>query len=293
MSDADFHYILEPRRNRASGSTRSLTIPDTGRHDLIFAIAEQISNAAYESIGSLDEEAVNRICKTLPRLLEGLSMSIGQQNPSSEEHMAVMLFIRKYCRYKQPSYDNVTLNNRDSPGVAGMEKNKGPQGIGLAKEPDGSIEPPLLGMDYPAPSSDNEDDKPSPYLPGIQACVSLIQSDIGFTKLQSDIHREYLTEVNRSEPPENIIMTFKVDWDPLDFLQREYPESSQNKLGNSVVLTGSIEMAQAQTCSEYLRQTWPCSGLDILKLIQDGVDNNWPSQLSCEPALVQNCQEYY
>ncbi|KAJ5548251.1 hypothetical protein N7513_005485 [Penicillium frequentans] len=65
-------------------------------------------------------------------------------------------------------------------------------------------------------------------------------------------------------------MMFRMDWDPITFLQeQQYSESPEIAIGQAIVLTGSTVMAQAVTCYEYLHKTWPCSGVKILKLIQE------------------------
>lgn len=193
-----------------------------------------------------------------------------------------------------------------------VEKVRKWQDIDQAKEPEGFVVPQPPSMDSLAISShedtENEDARTIPSLSDIQAYIDLIQSDLAYSKLLSDVHREYMvvstfpniledvsnsiyrmlpvsTQISRRRPPERFIMTFKVDWDPLEFLKQEYSEPSQTKIGNIIVLTGSTDMAQALTCSEYLRQTWPCSGRKIMNLIEKHIKTTWPFRLSCKPSF--------
>ncbi|KAJ0413625.1 hypothetical protein BJY00DRAFT_319622 [Aspergillus carlsbadensis] len=132
-------------------------------------------------------------------------------------------------------------------------------------------------------------------LPAIQAYKEIIQTAPAYTKLLADLRREIILappdvnirdevhgkvmtmlprsrKMSRRCPPESFSMTFDVDWDPLAFVQeQEYKDSPGISIANAIVLTGTIATAQAMTCLEYLQQTWPSIGKDILKLIQDAL----------------------
>ncbi|QGA14415.1 hypothetical protein EYB26_002068 [Talaromyces marneffei] len=76
-------------------------------------------------------------------------------------------------------------------------------------------------------------------------------------------------KISRRKPAETFNMSFMVDWDPVAFLrEEEYTESSENAIEGAIILTGSTVSAQALTCGEYLRQTWPSTGEQILDLIK-------------------------
>ncbi|KAK2609901.1 hypothetical protein N8I77_003373 [Diaporthe amygdali] len=55
------------------------------------------------------------------------------------------------------------------------------------------------------------------------------------------------------------------------FLRQQYGEKDV-RLGDVITLTGRGVDAQALTCSSYLRQTWPCTGLNILGFVQAAFD---------------------
>lgn len=74
-------------------STSSLS--DASMSGYVFAIAEEISDAVSGSLVS--EEMVDKVCNALPRLLKGLSSSVGS-NATSQMHLDVMVFLRKYRR---------------------------------------------------------------------------------------------------------------------------------------------------------------------------------------------------
>ncbi|KAE8137306.1 hypothetical protein BDV38DRAFT_88339 [Aspergillus pseudotamarii] len=73
-------------------------------------------------------------------------------------------------------------------------------------------------------------------------------------------------EVSRRMAPETLNITFHVEWKlPKD---QAYPTSPDYALGSFVTITGSASDAQALSCSEYLRQTWPTTGIKVLDLVQ-------------------------
>ncbi|KAJ5650608.1 uncharacterized protein N7484_004331 [Penicillium longicatenatum] len=153
---------------------------------------------------------------------------------------------------------------------------------------------------------DDEDSSPEPNFPGVQAYKSLVKSDPSYGKLISDVFRECMVmstlpdsleeissaisrilpaspRVSRKIPPERFKMMFKIDWDPVAFLQeQQYLEPPELAIGQAIVLTGSTTMVQTLTCSEYLQQTWPSSGVSILKLMQELVrPNHHPERSIC------------
>ncbi|OKL58696.1 hypothetical protein UA08_06282 [Talaromyces atroroseus] len=65
-------------------------------------------------------------------------------------------------------------------------------------------------------------------------------------------------------------MTFRIEWDPKAFiLNQKYSEKPEDAIERAIVVTGTITDAQALTCRQYLCQTWPSSGLEILQLVKD------------------------
>ncbi|KAK1759673.1 hypothetical protein QBC47DRAFT_398481 [Echria macrotheca] len=71
-------------------------------------------------------------------------------------------------------------------------------------------------------------------------------------------------------------MKFKCLWGIHDFLDCEYPElgSGRARLGEVITITGYPADAQALSCSGYLEQTWPFTGLVVLELLQAAVDKD-------------------
>ncbi|KLU82357.1 hypothetical protein MAPG_01429 [Magnaporthiopsis poae ATCC 64411] len=76
--------------------------------------------------------------------------------------------------------------------------------------------------------------------------------------------------ISRQRPPDVCMATFVVNWEPFTFLEEQgYAEPPEDAISNAVTVTGSSVDAQATTVAQYLAQTWPGIGLDVLSKIQD------------------------
>ncbi|KAK6501959.1 hypothetical protein TWF481_009777 [Arthrobotrys musiformis] len=71
---------------------------------------------------------------------------------------------------------------------------------------------------------------------------------------------------------------FATGWNPLEFVYaQDYATEPFEAIEKAITLTGSIEDAQAVTCAEYLRQTWPSIGEGLLGLFEKAM--RFPSQV--------------
>lgn len=73
--------------------------------------------------------------------------------------------------------------------------------------------------------------------------------------------------ISRANAIRNFSVRFEVDWDPLNYLTKQFDGSAPDMLGSTLTLTGSFKDAQAITCSNYMQQTWPLSGEYTVKLL--------------------------
>lgn len=81
-----------------------------------------------------------------------------------------------------------------------------------------------------------------------------------------------MTMTRSTQPPSGIVhVDFLFHWALESFLRRQFGDK-EIVLGDVITLIGSGVDAQALTCSSYLRQTWPCTGLGILGCVQDAFD---------------------
>jgi hypothetical protein len=64
-------------------------------------------------------------------------------------------------------------------------------------------------------------------------------------------------------------MRFVIDWDPLRFAEeQQYNAALGHVLAHAITLTGYGNSLQAATCADYIKQTWPETGTQLLSLIQ-------------------------
>ncbi|KAJ2979480.1 hypothetical protein NUW58_g7188 [Xylaria curta] len=69
-----------------------------------------------------------------------------------------------------------------------------------------------------------------------------------------------------------ISVLFELDWKPSEFFESQF-EGRIPRIGTLVTLTGSAFYAQATTCAEYLRRTWPATWELFLSSLQSVLDS--------------------
>lgn len=66
---------------------------------------------------------------------------------------------------------------------------------------------------------------------------------------------------------------YHVFWDPVEFVtQQGYSDRAGSFLRAAITLTGCSLDAQALTCEEYMKQTWPLTGKCLLSALKKAVD---------------------
>ncbi|GAB1206267.1 hypothetical protein APSETT445_004952 [Aspergillus pseudonomiae] len=97
--------------------------------------------------------------------------------------------------------------------------------------------------------------------------------------------------ISRKTPTMTFEVFVRLNWNPIAFYtEQEYAESPKDAMERAITLTGSRTTAQALTCSQYMSQTWPLTGIQILQLITEfasGEHNNRPSAVLPDGTTVQ------
>lgn len=94
---------------------------------------------------------------------------------------------------------------------------------------------------------------------------------ISDTILKSLSHGPF-QKISYTKSPHMCDMVFMVDWDPVAFLQeQEYKEQPDEVFERVITLTGSGADAQALTTAQYLNQTWPLVGQEMLSLLKRAI----------------------
>ncbi|PLB44410.1 hypothetical protein P170DRAFT_440709 [Aspergillus steynii IBT 23096] len=76
------------------------------------------------------------------------------------------------------------------------------------------------------------------------------------------------SKVDWALPPTLYDADFVLDWNPRSFLRvQEYAGDPVNIVDHVITLTGSLDNAQALTCVQYMRQTWPESSDCVISLL--------------------------
>jgi len=81
-------------------------------------------------------------------------------------------------------------------------------------------------------------------------------------------------KVSRKAASPEYKATFCLEWEPLSFVKEQrYTESPEVALERAITLTGYVNDAQAVTTREYLSQTWPATGIQVMRLVTDVTGN--------------------
>ncbi|KAL7910211.1 hypothetical protein GGI35DRAFT_479081 [Trichoderma velutinum] len=95
-----------------------------------------------------------------------------------------------------------------------------------------------------------------------------------------------IREISRQHPSKPLKVTFEVECDILGFIkEQEYFEAAAEVIPKVITLTGSFDDVQATTCEQYLLQTWPTVGCNLLQAIQSALreyNASDPLQYSCQ-----------
>jgi hypothetical protein len=155
---------------------------------------------------------------------------------------------------------------------------------------DKHIDPYLENDDVEDEEDDNVDDGRDPtnrlsrygklvvQAPAYQWLLASLKREYQLTcaepNIMKDIRQEIIRylpaprKISRSRSAEAYRVTFQVNWDSLAFLSEQGHKDPDKVIETVVALTGSNRDAQAQTCIEYLCQTWPQTGKHVMDLIK-------------------------
>ena len=77
-----------------------------------------------------------------------------------------------------------------------------------------------------------------------------------------------------------------MDWDLLGFIKHQYSDVENVDLGSVITLSGTVLHAQATTCSEYARKTWPSQGPMVIAAFQSAIDSR---EHTCKGSSTPPC----
>jgi hypothetical protein len=115
----------------------------------------------------------------------------------------------------------------------------------------------------------------------------VLQRETILARATPDLMKAIETKVLATLPPKACRATFKLKWDPIAFVEKErYAEPPEEAIERAITLTGRINDAQAVTTVEYLAQTWPISGKQVMQLVIDVVRNTITRRATCKSTAV-------
>ncbi|KAL3459821.1 hypothetical protein BJX64DRAFT_196421 [Aspergillus heterothallicus] len=152
-------------------------------------------------------------------------------------------------------------------------------------------------------ASEDEDDKDASqrirsYLgavldtPAYNWLVGTLQKSMSLTFLErqglSDIAAAVIRSfapfprVNRKTGTGAVKASFVMEWSPIAFFKGQRYEGRAEVIFDKVLtLTGSLDDAQAMTCGEYMRQTWPTTGSQIMAVIKKALSGSQGESSEC------------
>ncbi|KAI0532303.1 hypothetical protein GGR58DRAFT_517833 [Xylaria digitata] len=88
--------------------------------------------------------------------------------------------------------------------------------------------------------------------------------------------------VSRNMMSESHRVRFNLDWNPLAFLAgQQYIVRPAEAVDGVITVTGTCKDAQAATCMDYMKQTWPMTGKSTLLLVKQVLDGEPGSRHLC------------
>lgn len=77
-------------------------------------------------------------------------------------------------------------------------------------------------------------------------------------------------KVSRRISPRSCHAIFQLDWDIINFFNTQgHFEELDEVFEKVITITGSCQDAQAATCAQYIKQTWPFIGEIVIRLVKD------------------------
>lgn len=121
--------------------------------------------------------------------------------------------------------------------------------------------------------------------PAYKWMVGVLERETGLTRPIPNIMQEIRTSVvdalpvstrvSRRTNSQQLRAVFYVNWDPIAFAtEQQYEDIADRALCEAITITGSENNAQALTTEQYMCQTWPMGGKEILGLIMKVVALN-------------------
>ncbi|OAP62831.1 hypothetical protein AYL99_02058 [Fonsecaea erecta] len=267
-------------------------------------LADELVNGVLSE--HIDALGMQRVLEILPELLKTFALKVGYNAPS-QMHRDVMSDIVEYVgrRYYQreetipgPRVDETDQWTFADAVDLWFQKWEEPQDEVLLDSVDESVEHlldelALSELGEVVEQDDDDDDDEGEITQELSAYRDFILSAPAYEWLLSSLRRDLKLEpaepdvmknigqqilhflptsrkVSKKKSAEAYQMTCRVACDIVAFCQeQEYRRRPEEVVETVITLTGSACDAQALTCIQYMAQTWPSSGKQLLQLVKN------------------------
>ncbi|KAK4060353.1 hypothetical protein Trihar35433_10217 [Trichoderma harzianum] len=285
--------------------------------DYIWELADDLS----KNVGSLivDEVTRAKISDILPELLKVFALKIGYDG-QTQMHRDIMAFVHKYRHEIGAAFmDNTFKQSQEDShrSRSNVDEMSLEDRVGLWFKETSFEEPPeeflrsTAENDEPieeisAPEADLENGRiPECQLPPYK---ELFIGSNAYEWLLARLRRECLLvstdpntleairekittslmsprKISRRLSPQGCRATFELDWDILGFFNsQDYKQPPYEVFENVITITGSCLDAQAATCSQYMKQTWPLIGEVAIQLVKEVLKGSEGHSHQCKPS---------
>ncbi|KIL83643.1 hypothetical protein FAVG1_13126 [Fusarium avenaceum] len=270
----------------------------------VFSMREEyivaLSDDLFRGIGSsyVNEEAQTEISTILPELLQAFALKVGHNAPTPM-HRDVMVFVYKNRREIATAFTKISSKqceedlevsklNSDSMSLQERmslwEKNEEIEMVSVEEDLEGhSLEDTSFQHENEEAESSNRLLAYREFIPSTEAYewlltrlrreFCLIPTELNTirairTRVMSLLSLDYRT--SRKVSSQSYSVRYELDWHILGFFESQgYSNRPDQVLENVVTLTGSCQDAQAATCDQYVRQTWPLTGEMMVQLLKE------------------------
>ncbi|CAI6095143.1 unnamed protein product, partial [Clonostachys chloroleuca] len=274
-------------------------------------VAEELFEKAETM--NFSKGAIDRLSTILPDILKSFAIRVGSDaSPHKDLHLMWIIF--KYRRYIADSFSKLVEQNfeeasntqaRHSPQISSKElidpwmNSQGygsfeDEEIGMPVEDEMEIEgvePHQSEDDFSDASSDDGKPLSSPGLPRHGEAYSWLLSRLRLELRMSSVQAhsiEHIREVVQKSLRCRISRKVPLRRHKVS----EYPPAEA--FGRVITLTGLSQDAQLLTCEQYLHQTWPTTGKQMLRFMQSLLDNNLlhrlPGRFSDSTSIILTIQ---
>lgn len=128
-------------------------------------------------------------------------------------------------------------------------------------------------------------------LKSIQASACLTDRGVRvmeITRKLEDLFGRYSASKGRRSRYE---VHYQIDWNLLEFLRKQqYDTDEESMVESAIAITGSALNAQALTCLEYMKMTWPTTGPEVLRSLQKAVSSTSVRASTCTLRFLREVQ---